>query len=521
MRIFGFEFSRGARSIDAMAPDSAPTRQRISRGGPRAGYRRGFQAGVTDRLTSKWTTTDETVNMSLLRHLRTMRARSRDFGRNNEYGRKFFSLIRTHVVGPNGFTLKVDCRRPDGQPDKPDSDRIGRAYRRWVKRGNFDVTGRLSETQFDALAVTMVGRDGEVLIRMVEGRDRGPHRFQLQLLPGHLLDEDHNRDLANGYRIRMGVEFDPFMKAVAYHLRIIDGGADMHGTASQRYERVDASEIIHLFIAEEIDQWRGVPWAYVALRDAKHLDQFDEAALVAANVGAAKMGFFQQKDPEAGPPMGGEEGGDDGYGAGGGDFVTSAEPGTFDIIPDGYELKEYDPTYPNEVYDPFTRNVLRRLSTGLLVANHSLTGDLTQVNFSSIRAGTLDERDMWKMIQGWYAEIKAQIFERWLGLALIHDAELKSLPYTKFDKFNAPVFFGRRWDWVDPKSDAAADREAVALGVRSRAQIIRESGRDPDEVWAELQAESDMGMAQPHAGGGGNSGGSEPAPKTGAKVRDV
>ena len=350
---------------------------------------------------------------------------------------------------------------------------------------------------------------------MVEGRDRGLHRFQLQLLPGHLLDEDHNRDLADGRRIRMGVEFDAFMKPVAYHLRIMDGSADMHGTASQRYERVDASEIIHLFIAEEIDQWRGVPWAYVALRDAKHLDQFDEAALVAANVGAAKMGFFQQKDPEAGPPMGGEDAdGEDGYGSGGGDFVTSAEPGTFDIIPDGYELKEYDPTYPNEVYDPFTRNVLRRLSTGLLVANHSLTGDLTQVNFSSIRAGTLDERDMWKTIQGWYAEIKAHIFERWLGLALIHDDELKSLPYTKFDKFNAPVFFGRRWDWVDPKSDAAADREAVALGVRSRAQIIRESGRDPDEVWAELQAEADMGMAQPHAGGGGNSGGSAPASTT-------
>ena len=157
MRILGFEISRGA-SIDAAAPDTTPARQRISRGGPRGGYRRGFQAGVTDRLTSKWTTTDETVNMSLLRHLRPMRARSRDFGRNNEYGRKFLSLVRTHVVGPNGFTLKVDCRRPDGKPDKPDGDRIGRAYRRWTKRGNFDVTGKLSETQFDALAVNMTAK---------------------------------------------------------------------------------------------------------------------------------------------------------------------------------------------------------------------------------------------------------------------------------------------------------------------------------------------------------------------------
>ena len=508
MRIFGFQLGRSAPDAAAAAP---PARQRIARGGH---ARRGFQAGVTDRLTAKWTTADETVNMSLLKHLRPMRARSRDFARNNEYGRKFFSLVRTHIVGPFGFTLKVDCRRPDGSPDKVDSQLIQRAYKRWARRGNFDVTGLLSESQFDALAITMIARDGEVLIRMVEGQDRGPHRFQLQLLSGQLLDEDHNRDLPDGRRIRMGVEFDAFMKPVAYHLRLMTGSADMHGTSSQRYERVDASEMLHLFVPEEIDQWRGVPWAYVSLRDAKHLDQFDEAALVAANVGAAKMGFFQQKDPEAGPPMARDGEDDD---AGGyqdqRDFVTAAEPGTFDIIPDGYELKEYDPTYPNEVYDPFTRNVLRRLSTGLLVANHSLTGDLTQVNFSSIRAGTLDERDMWKMMQGFYSEAKCAVFGRWLARALAFDSELKSLPYTKFDKFNAPVFFGRRWDWVDPKNDAAADREAVALNVRSRAQIIRESGRDPDEVWDELDAEEARGMTAPHAGGGGNSG-SAPTPKT-------
>lgn len=503
MRILGFDIGRSKRS-DAIASGTG-LHQRIRYGGVR---RHGFQAGITDRLTAKWTTADETVNMALLKHLRVMRARSRDFARNNEYGRKFFALVRTNVVGHAGFTLKVDAKLDDGTTDKADSARVANAYKRWAKRGAFDVTGRLSETQFDALAMTMIARDGEVLIRMVEGSDRGAHRFQLEMLPGHLLDEEHNRDLANGHRIRMGVEFDAFMKPVAYHLRIMGQNADMHGTTSQRYERVDAGEIVHLFLPEEIHQWRGTPWAYVSLRDAKHLDQFDEAALVAANVGAAKMGFFQQKDPEAAPPLANDSEGEGGYGAETDkDFISEATPGQFDIIPDGYEFKEYDPTYPNEVYDPFTRNVLRRLSTGLLASYHSLTGDLTKVNFSSIRAGTLDERDMWKTMQGFYIEAKELIFSRWLARALLYDSELKALPYAKFDKFNAPVFFGRRWDWVDPKGEAAADREAVALGVKSRAQIIREAGRDPDEVWAELKAEADAGMVQPHAGGGGNDGG--------------
>ncbi|MGD9470621.1 MAG: phage portal protein [Novosphingobium sp.] len=497
----GYKLSAKAAATErqwAAEPVSAPAARagQTIRLDPRFSARRAFEAGVTDRLTQSWTRTDQTVNQALHRDLRVMRARSRDFWRNNEYGRKFGSLIKTNVVGHAGFTLKVDCRDDSGKPDKQDSQRVRAAYLRWCKAGQFDVTGKLSENQFDALAVQMIARDGEVLIRKVVGSDRGIHGCQLQLVPGHVLDEELNRDLAGGNRIRMGIEFDVWMHPVAYYFRRASKSADIHGSLNQRYDRVDARDVIHLFISEEVDQWRGVPWAYAALRRARQLDQFDEAALVAANVGASKMGFFQQKDPEAGPPMRSD---DDADGEGAGepqDFTSEAAPGQFDIVPDGYEFTEWDPDYPHAVYDPFVKAIARALATGCLVSYHGMTGDLTQVNFSSIRSGTLDEREMWKQVQGWYIEAcKEPVFEWWLAHALMLDSDLRRLPYSKFDKFNAPVFFGRRWDWVDPKSDVQADREAVALGIKSRAQIIRERGRDPDEVWAELEAEKDMGFA--------------------------
>jgi lambda family phage portal protein len=461
---------------------------------PLAASKRSFKAGVTDRLTSSWTVQDQTVNQSLLRFLRPMRARSRDFFRNNEYGRKFGALVKTNVVGHAGFALKFDCRREDGSPDRLDSDVLLRAWKRFARRGQYEVTGRLSEALFDALALTMIARDGEVLVRLVAGADRGVHHFQLQLLPGHLLDEEMNRDLGGGARIRMGVEFDAFMKPQAYHLRLQPKTADMHGATSQRYERVPADEILHLFVPEEVDQWRGVPWPFVGLRAARMLEQFDEAALVAANVGAAKMGFFQQqKDAEGAPTSSTETDGDD--------FITEAAPGSFDIIPEGYELTEWSPDYPNAVYDPFTKAVLRRISTGLLTSYHTLSGDLTDVNFSSIRSGTLDERELWKMLQGWYVSAaKEAIVEKWLARALLFDAELKRLPYAKFEKFNSPVFTGRRWDWVDPQKDVNAATAAVALGIKSRAQVIRDQGNDPEQVWAELEHEQSLGLTVPTPG---------------------
>ena len=267
MKILGFEIGR-SRADDAVVVPVK--RQHIARGV----QKRSFQSGVTDRLTSKWTVADQTVNQSLLKNLRAMRARSRDFAKNNEYGRKFFGMVRANVVGSSGFTLKVNCLNHDGSCDHEDSKRIRQAYLKFAKPGNFDVTGKLSETMFDMLAMTMIARDGEVLVRKVTGNGFGVHGCQLQLLSAHLLDEEHNMDLAGGNRIRMGVEFNRWMKPIAYHLRIMNNSADMHGTAGRRYERVSADEMLHLFVPEEVDQWRGVPWPFAALRSAKHLDEF-------------------------------------------------------------------------------------------------------------------------------------------------------------------------------------------------------------------------------------------------------
>lgn len=505
MRILGFEIRRAAREESGRGKRPGMFRMALRAAG--------FQAGTTDRLTGTWSASDQSDNMAVRSKLRAMRARSRDFGRNNEYGRKFLALVETNIVGHVGFTLKVDCRDRAGNLDKADSKRIWNAYQRWVKVGQFDVTRRLSENMFDRLAIRMTARDGECLIRLVEGRDRGVHGCQLQLLPGHLLDEEHNEDLGGGRRIRMGVEYDAFMAPVAYHLRVLPPNADMHGVTSRVYQRVPAEEIIHVFVPIDAEQWRGVPWAFAALRGAWQLDRFDEAALVAANVGASKMGFFQQKDPEAGPPLGNADEESEATG----DFPDKAEPGTFDIIPDGYEFKDFNPEFPNAVYEPFHKEVARRMATGLGASYHQLTGDLRDVNYSSIRQGELTEREAWKVIQSWYIElVKVRVFAWWLARAMLRDAELKALPAAQYDKFNAPVFTGRRWDWVDPKSDVVAEREAVALGIRSRQQIIRDRGGDPDQVFAELAEEARQGMAvsRPGAasqdeGGAGDSDGDE------------
>jgi capsid protein len=59
--------------------------------------------------------------------------------------------------------------------------------------------------------------------------------------------------------------------------------------------------------------------------------------------------------------------------------------------------------------------MLRKVASSLGISYSTLTSDLTQVNFSSIRAGTIEEREVWRMLQAWLAEqLYQDIYEKWL-----------------------------------------------------------------------------------------------------------
>ncbi len=247
------------------------------------------------------------------------------------------------------------------------------------------------------------------------------------------------------------------------------------------------------------------------------LGGYEEAALVAARAGAAKMGFFQQRD--GGPGFGpGEE--DEN-----GDFVQDAKPGHFEVLPDGFEFKEFNPGYPNGEMPFFMKSVLRGAAAGLGVSYNGLANDLEGVNFSSLRGGALEERDEWMVLQGWLIEtLHSRVFSAFLEQSMLAGA--LALPLSKMDKFNAPQWFPRRWKWVDPDKEGKANARDVGLGIVSRTQIAAEQGRDIQEVFKELAEEQsmaeEMGVAlgDAMAGAAPGQGGDGPEGEGNADERD-
>lgn len=443
--------------------------------------RRAFAAAQQTSLTYSWGSTPTHVNADLQRGLSAVRARSRDLERNNDYARKFLSMVETNVVGHAGFSLFVEPRRPDGQIDQADAARIEAAFWQWARE--CEVTG-LGLAEVQRLFIRTVARDGEVGVRFL---NRGPYGVQMQLVDPCLVDEQFNGETPGGGKIRMGVEYDSVGAVVAYHVTDADSADPNTVASNKRRQRIPAADFKLYFPRMQIGQLRGVPFMASALLRLQMLAGYEEAAVVAARVGAAKMGVIKTPDNDL-ASLADEQVGNTG-------MIDSAEPGGFFNLPAGAELQNWNPEYPHQQFGEFIRATLRGISSGLGVAYPSLANDLENVNYSSIRAGVLEEREVWKALQNWMIDaFLAPMFTRWLRFALTSGA--LQLPASKFDKFNSARWLGRRWDWVDPEKDMAASVLAIRHGLKSRSEIVAEQGRDLEDVWNDLANEQAIADAK-------------------------
>lgn len=458
---------------------------------PRPLRLRQFAAAENSQLTHGWSSTDWHINQALYRSLRTLRARSRDLARNNDYARKFLGLVKSNVIGPTGISLQVHAKKRDGSIDEPDSARCESVFAAWSRREHCDFKGELSWLELQGLYVETLARDGEVLVRRVRGR--GPFGYQLQFLDPALLDERYNTDLPGGRRIRMGIELDGDGRRLAYHLAQ-DDVADPQKLIvfARRFVRVPAEEIWHDFITEQVGQLRGAPWMCSTLIRQKRLGSFEDAAVAAAEEGAKKLAWLKTPSGDLKPLA-------DQISAEGQPDIPAPQQGTlytdsggihYAGLPPGYELQSWDPKYPDQAFGDFVKAQLRGIASGLGVTYHSLANDLEGVNFSSTRAGELEARAVWKALQQFVIDrLCARAYSE--GLPLFILTGQLALPMEKLAKFDAAVWQGVRWSWVDPEKDVNAHVTAIDNGLTSRSRVIREMGHDPEEVWAELEREKE------------------------------
>lgn len=439
---------------------------------------RRFDAAAMNRLTASWVAADLEINDELRGDLDAIRARSRDAGRNHEYARKFLRMVQANVVGSKGFTLQSKIMDAADTTDTEAAGAVESSWSAWSEKGVCEISGRMDFVTLCRSLMIDLPRDGEYLVRIVTGAAaRNDFGFALQRLDVSRIDTNLNRAAMAGQNaIVMGVEIDDAGRTVNVYLkrRGITGGWE--------HDIIPGRDIIHDFMPFEPEQVRGLPWMHAALRRMNDLNGYREAAVIAARVGASKMGFYTV-NPDADPDQLAE-----GYQADGVPF-TSSEPAEFGVLPSGIGFQPYDPAYPHEQFDAFCKASLRGISSAIGVSYNGLANDLEGVNFSSIRSGVQDERDEWMVIQNWFiSSFLRPVFLRWLSAALarqqIRLANGSPLPLVKFDKFKAHQWQPRRWAWVDPLKDVQATLKEVGNGLDTLTDACARKGIDLEDVLA-------------------------------------
>jgi lambda family phage portal protein len=442
-------------------------------------FRRSFTAAKIDRLTADWSTQIQSVEREIKAGLRVIRARARDAAKNDPYAKRFLSLLKTNVIGPNGINLQVRAKNNDGQLDTYANNLIEREFKKWGRRGVCTLDGQLSWIDCQNLFVETLARDGECLVRLADGWKGNRYGFALEFIDVDYLDDTFEDTSKPDRPIHMGIEYNEYNRPQFYYISKSHpaGGYGFPVYGDQR-QKLKASEIIHAFSTYRAKQGRGISWFAPSLYLLKMLGGYLEAELVASRVSASKMGFFSSTDGEGYI-------GDDLE-----DFspISEASPGTFDQLPAGVDLKSWDPEHPVNAFEAFTLAILRGISSGFDRSYVSIANDLRSVSYSSIRKGDLEDRDHYRTLQTFCVEhFHQEIFERWLKMALLTQAV--KLPDWKFDKFNAPVWRPRGWAWVDPLKEVKANIEAVSNGFKSMQDVAGEQGRDIADVFEALQAE--------------------------------
>lgn len=415
-----------------------------------------------------------------MRQLTVMQARSTEQCYNNPMAIRFIRLMKRNVSGSRGIVVKP-MTMFRGVKDDVANVAIDKARRDWAE-SHCHYNGSLTMAQIEKLNIGTMVRAGE-FINIVHFT--GKYGVQLEVIDPELLDITRNQIEHNNNVTRMGVERTASGKIVRYWFREMDylGGYTTGTFGAGRTYSISAANVIHCFDYEFPSQSRGIPRMYSALVKMKMLAGFDEAALVAARAGASKMGFIKEDmSKERGEDYQGNQ-------------IQDFDAGSIERIDHDDDFIPFDPKYPHEFYAPFTKKHQRDVSMGFDLSYASMTGDLADTNYSSIRWGGLDERDAYEDQQ----ELFISCFTRPLHKLFIRQAILKGAIRTErgvplgrpVTEYYEALIRGRRWAWVDPAKEMSAAEKAVQMKVKSRAQIIRDRGDDPEEVWAEIEAETE------------------------------
>lgn len=434
--------------------------------------KREYDGAKTGRRTDGWSVVgSSSADGEIGASLATMRDRARDLCRNNPLAKRIVDVLTTLIVG-DGIV---------GTPNTGDAALDARVLELWEawqaecdSEGDFDFAG------MQDLAIRSMLESGEVLCRFRGRRlsDGLTIPLQLQMIEPDLIDGSQN-GIIDGDTVRLGVRYDGLDRRSAYYLYRTHPGDTVNFDRS--VSLVPASEVMHLFVKTRPGQSRGVTWLAPVMVAVRDLGDMQDAMLFREKINACITNYITRAE--------GYEGEDDPETDSQGRTISTVEPGVSTNLRPGEEVVDAKTPGAESKYTEFVQTSERFIAIGAGLTYDQLTGDMTQANFSSLKAADRIQRRQitafqWKLaIPRFCQPVWDRFIEEAVALRKLPDRGEAGYPVRWLPPSHEPV------DRVD---DLDADILEMSVGLKTWSQAVQERGWAPPDQAKDVAADKEM-----------------------------
>ena len=420
--------------------------------------------------------------------LDSLRAQSWDLYRDNPACRKIVRSLEAKVIGkgmhPESLAMNVD-----GTPNVPFRQR---SMQLWEElQSGFDARGLpgkggLTMGCQQRLALRTVVLSGDTLYRLkpiskAEQEKRNlPVALVLQLIDScRLADESEIpvRELPSNNTLFRGIEFNAKEERVAYWIKSTSqlDSAMTPATAV----RVPVEKMGHLFVEEDIDQARGVPWFSSAILRARRTDDLEYNVLTASAMASCMVAAYSK--PTGATKLGLNQSGEYNSTSADGTDLTDSDGNSISKIQPGMVVNKgkdgsfelLSPNQPNMNPEAFVQHLQRGTAAALPgIKASTVTGDYRNSSFSSERSA---DNDCWpelSIVQDWFASSYCQpVWETVLRTAIM-EGYFDGIVSAEEFQATPSRFCAANWQGpvalsINPKDDAAAASARISGGLSS------------------------------------------------------
>lgn len=449
------------RAINYFSPESAFKRLKYRAA---VDVMLGYDGASRGRRMDGWKhVSAASANMEARPAIAMLRERSRDLVRNNYFGNRAISMLSSNIVGAGIIPVFKS-------KSKSKSKLLNELWQEWGEdslQSDFDGLGNVYAVQ--GQVVRSMAESGEcVVLRRYSTASGRRIPLELQILEADHIDstKDSHRRWGQDPFSCLGIQYTGSGRRTGYWLYDQHPGEGVAVGQSQLYSE---SEVVHLFRRERPEQIRGIPWLAPCILRMKDLDDYEDAQLVRQKIAACFSAFVRDLEGTVSASSNDDD-------------LERIEPGRIDKLPPGKDIVFASPPGA-ENYDSYTRQVLRGIAVGTGLTYEMLTGDYSQVNFTSGRMG---KSDFWNLLDTWQWQLVVPNALAKIGVWFLEAADLAGYDVK-----------GVRIEWVpprrqlvDPTKEIPAMCKSVRSGFTSRQQQIRELGYDPEVVETEIQEDN-------------------------------